>query len=617
MRNIRKWVTIYVSTSLTILGTTQLFSFRYDLPSFIFNSVLITLISGFLVTLIISWFHGKEGPQRITFIEILFHLIIVILFFSTLYIVVLSPTEEINIEMQANSIAVLPFENMSDSKEDEYFSDGVTEDILTNLSKASGLKVISRTSVMKYKNTKKSIREIGKELGAETILEGSVRRVGNRVRITGQLIDAKNDTHIWSQYYDREMKDIFAIQSEIAEKIATALQANLLPLEKKMIETNNTQNIDAYTYYLKGRHLYYNFTDEDNNKAIDLFNKALEIDSNYALAYAGLADAYNQRVGKFGYSAELYDSSLALSEKALKLNPDLPEGYKAIGLTHDNLGKRELALVDYEKAIKLNPSFASAMLNYALIKLDLGKYDDSFYWLRKANTLEPDNVWVIMSIGNVYKYLLCDNLAIEWGKKAVSLDPENTFLQMLVGGMYLYAGKFDEAKTITAKAFDINNRLLLGWFFKSQIEAVLGNYKLSKKYLDNYMKQTGIDNPEYFYAHSLLKLNKKKEAMKILEDEKKEYVEYLRDYPDDASTTDYNALAEIYAILNEKDKAFEAWEKAIQEGWLDIRRNTLYPYFENLRDDPEYHRLLSLMQTKIAYLKTNIKKKYPMYEICE
>ncbi len=105
--------------------------------------------------------------------------------------------------------------------------------------------------------------------------------------------------------------------------------------------------------------------------------------------------------------------------------------------------------------------------------------------------------------------------------------------------------------------------------------------------------------------------------MKILEDEKKEYVEYLRDYPDDASATDYNALAEIYAILNEKDKAFEAWEKAIGEGWLDIRRNTLYPYFENLKGDPQYKRLLSLMQTKIAYLRTNIKKKYPMYEICE
>jgi len=617
IRKIRKWVTIYVSTSLTILGTTQLFSFRYDLPSFIFNSVLITLVSGFFVTLIISWFHGKEGPQRITFIEVVFHSIIVVLFFSTLYIVVLSPSEEIPIVMQENSIAVLPFENLSNSKEDEYFSDGVTEDILTNLSKASGLKVISRTSVMKYKNTKKSIREIGKELGAETILEGSVRRAGNRVRIVGQLIDAVHDTHIWSQSYDREMKDIFAIQTEIAEKIATALQANLLPLEKKLIETNNTKDIDAYTYYLKGRHYYYNYTDDDNNKAIDLFNKALKIDSNYALAYAGLADAYNQRVGKFGYSEELYDSSLALCKKALRLNPDLPEGYKAIGLTYDNLGKQELALVNYEKAIKLNPNFASAMLNYALIKLDLGNYDDSFYWLRRANTLEPDNVWVIMSIGNVYKYLLCDSLAIEWGKKAVLLDPQNAFLQMLVGGFYLYAGKYDEAKTTTAKAFVVNDKLALGWVFKSQIEAVLGNYKLSKEYLDNYMKQVGTDSPEYFYAFNLLKLNKKKEAMKILEDEKKEYVGYLRDKPDDASTMDYNALAEIYAILNDKDKAFKAWEKAIQEGWLDIRRNILYPYFENLRDDPEYHRLLSLMQTKISYLKATIKKKYPEYEICE
>ncbi len=560
--------------------------------------------------------HGKEGPQRVSFTEIIFHSVILVLLGTAFEIFIISPSGEAPVEMQANSIAVLPFENMSDSKEDEYFSDGVTEDILTDLSKVSGLKVISRTSVMKYKNTNKSIREIGKELGAETILEGSVRRSGDRVRIVGQLIDAVHDTHIWAGTYDRELKDIFSIQSEIAEKIAASLQTKLLPLEKELIETKNTTDIDAYTYYLKGRDYYYNYTDEDNNMAIDMFKKALTVDSTYALALAGLADAYNQRVIKYWYSLDWYDSAMALGKKALKLNPRLPEAYKAVGLTYDNLGEKQLALSNYENAIKLNPNFSSAILNYGQIKLGTGNYDDALYWFRRANALEPENIWVIISIGNVYKFLTCDSLAIQWGKKAVSLDPENNYALGTLSEFYLNSGNLDEAKKYVNKSIAINDKWILNWFFNSLIETVEGNYKLTKEYLDNYMRLAGTTSPEYFYGYTLLKLNKKKEAMKILEDQKKEYIKDLNDHTNIPSPRDYNALAEIYSILNEKDKAFEAWEKAIEQGWLDIRRNTLYPYFENLKGDPRYDKLLNLMQTKIDSLKSIIKKKYPQYKIC-
>jgi TolB-like protein/Tfp pilus assembly protein PilF len=615
-RKIRKWITIYVSTSLTILGVTQLFSFRYDLPSFIFNSVLIILVAGLLDTLILSWFHGKESSRRVSFVEILFHLVILILLGTAFDIFIISPMGESPVEMQANSIAVLPFENMSDSKEDEYFSDGVTEDILTDLSKVSGLKVISRTSVMKYKNTNKSIRQIGKELGAQTILEGSVRRAGNRVRIVGQLIDAVHDTHIWAGTYDRELKDIFSIQSEIAEKITAALQTKLLPLEKELIETSNTEDVDAYTYYLKGRHYYYNYTDEDNNKAIDMFKKALQIDSSYALALAGLADAYDQRVTKYWYSNEWYDSALVLSKKALKLNPKLPEAYKALGLTYDNLGEKDLALSNYESAIKLNPNFASAILNYGQIKSSTGRYDEALYWFRRANTLQPDNIWVIISIANVYKFLVCDSLAIQWGEKAVSLDPQNNFALVTLSELNLDAGNFDEAKKYIDKSMAINDKWILNWFFKSLVETVTGDYKSTKECLDNYMKLAQSTRPEYFYAYVLLKLNKKNEAMKILKQQEEEYTKEFDENPNTSLPIDYNALTEIYAILNEKDKAFEAWGKAIEKGWLDVRRNTLYPYLENLKDDPRYDEMLNIMRAKIDSLKAIIKKKYPEYEIC-
>ncbi|MEO8232827.1 MAG: tetratricopeptide repeat protein [Ignavibacteriota bacterium] len=616
-RKVRKWLAIYTSTALTIIGVLQLFSLRYKLPSYLFDIPLIFLVFGLFSTIVLAWNHGKEDKQKVKLSEIIIHSTFFVGALVVIALYILFPSNpKVEISIGSRSIAVLPFQNMSDSKEDEYFSDGVTEDILTHLSKISGLKVISRTSVMKYKNQDKNIREIGKELGVETILEGSVRRSGNRVRIVAQLINAYSDIHIWAETYDRELKDIFSIQSEIAEKIAAALQTNLLPLEKKLIKTNSTINTDAYAFYLKGRQNYYNYNNEDNDRAINMFKKALNIDSNYALALAGLADAYNQRVLKYGYSEDWYDSALVFSKKSLSINPNLSEGYKAVALTYDNLGEKELASFNYEKAIKLNPNFVSAMLNYGQIKLSSGKLDEALFWLRRANLLEPDNIWVMISSGIVYKILGCNSLAIQWGKKAVAMDSENAFALLMLGEFYLNAENFNEAKKYIDQSLAMNNKFTVAWYISGQLEAVKGNYELAKKDIDSLIKLTDTKNPEYYYAHTLLKLNKKDEAMKILAAQKKEYIESLAEHPMASSSMDYISLAEIYAILNEKENAFKLWEEAINKGWRDMKRITLFPYFENLREEPKYHQLLNVMQTKINSLKSVIKEKYPEYKIC-
>ena len=185
------------------------------------------------------------------------------------------------------SVAVLPFQNLSPDPENAFFADGMTEDILTQLAKIRDLKVISRSSVMRYKGTQKPIQTIAAELGVATVLEGSVRRAGNRVRIVGQLIDARTDEHLWAETYDRELKDVFAIQSEVAQRIAAALKATLSPAEKKRIEQSPTQNLAAYDLYLKGRELYNRYRKADNEAAIELFQKALELDPAFALGYAG------------------------------------------------------------------------------------------------------------------------------------------------------------------------------------------------------------------------------------------------------------------------------------------------------------------------------------------
>lgn len=198
------------------------------------------------------------------------------------------------VQVDRKSIAVLPFENLSPDPENAFFADGMTEDILTQLAKIRDLKVISRSSVMRYKGTQKPIRAIAQELGVATVLEGSVRRAGNRVRIVSELIDARNDQHLWADTYDRDLKDVFAIQSEVAQQIAGALRATLSPAERQLIERSPTENLAAYDQYMKGRELYYHYRKADNESAVQAIQKALKLDPNFALPYAGLGDAYAQ-----------------------------------------------------------------------------------------------------------------------------------------------------------------------------------------------------------------------------------------------------------------------------------------------------------------------------------
>ena len=275
------------------------------------------------------------------------------------------------------SIAVLPFQNLSPDPENAFFADGMTEDILTQLAKIRDLKVISRTSVMRYKGTQKTIPVIAAELGVATILEGSVRRAGDRVRIVGQLVDARTDEHLWAETYDRELKDVFAIQSEVAQKIAGSLQAALSPAEKKRIEQSPTGNLAAYDLYLKGRELYGHYRKADNEAAIENFQKALQLDSGFALAYAGLGDAYAQRVQRFGFPQSTLESSLEMGRKAIALDPELAEGHKALGLTYFVKGAYRESLGASRRAVELNPNNVGATANVGYSLFVLGRADEA------------------------------------------------------------------------------------------------------------------------------------------------------------------------------------------------------------------------------------------------
>ena len=287
------------------------------------------------------------------------------------------------------SIAVLPFDNFSKSDDDQFFSDGITEDITMNLAKVKDLTVISRTSVMGYKGTTKNIKQISDELGVKYILEGSVRKLGDRVRIVGQLIDARQDKHIWSDSYDREMSDLFLIQADVSEKIAQALEAELSDNTLTQINEAPTQNIDAYMLYQRARNYYGMYTASANESAISLFKEALKLDKTYALSYAGLADSYAQRVIRSDFKVAWLDSALNAANIALKMNSNLAEAFKAKGLVYFASNNIDLAELNNDKALEINPGYYQAVANKGIFLNQRGQLLDSYKYLQKAIRINP------------------------------------------------------------------------------------------------------------------------------------------------------------------------------------------------------------------------------------
>ncbi len=323
------------------------------------------------------------------------------------------------------SIAVLPFTNLSNDKENAYFADGVQDDVLTNLSKIGDLKVISRTSVMQYRGQTPNVREIGKALGVSNILEGSVRRSGNKVRVNVQLIDANTDEHIWANDYDRDVTDVFAIQSDLAQKIAEALQARLSPGEKSQMTRKPTENGEAYLAFVQAHDLSCAFEDFDKLKQSEqLYARAVELDPNFALAIARYSQLESWIVHTFDRSAERRQKARTLAERALQLQPDLPEAHLALGCSYyygDN--NYEAALNEFQTAQRGLPNESEMYLYIGAIQRRLGRWVESTANLEKAVSLNPKDTWALQNL--TFNYQMARNFpkANETIDRALKLTP--------------------------------------------------------------------------------------------------------------------------------------------------------------------------------------------------
>jgi TolB-like protein/Flp pilus assembly protein TadD len=324
------------------------------------------------------------------------------------------------------SIAVLPFENLSDEKENAYFADGIQDDILTNLSRIGDLKVISRTSVMSYRGHAPNLRDIGKALGVSTILEGSVRRAGNRVRVNVQLIDATTDEHLWASDYDRDLTDVFAIQTDLAQKIAAELQAKLSPTEKAMMTRKPTENGEAYLAFVQAHNFQTAFEDIDKLKQGEqLYERAVELDPKFALAFARYSQLESWILHTFERTPARRDKTRTLAKRALQLQPDLPEAHLALGFSY-YYGDNDYDAAEKEFAIAQQglPNEAEAYLAIGAIQRRKGKWAESTASLEKASSLNPKDTWVLQNLAINFETLRDFDAANKTMDRALQIDPK-------------------------------------------------------------------------------------------------------------------------------------------------------------------------------------------------
>jgi TolB-like protein/Flp pilus assembly protein TadD len=466
----RKVYRVAVAYVIAAGGIIQLASAAFpawELPNWSLRLVIVLLLIGFPIALILAWAFDvtsqgikttpaivTAGSHRRRNVIMLVATGVIISAAAGFFLLPRAAARKID-----KSIAVLPFENLSDDKENAYFADGIQDDVLTNLSKIGDLKVISRTSVMPYRGKTQNLREIGKALGVSNILEGSVRRAGNRVRVNVQLIDATTDEHLWASDYDRDLTDVFAIQTDLAQKIASELQAKLSPTEKAQIENKPTQSGEAYLAFIQARNLFMPEDFEKLKQAEQLYDRALQLDENFALAAAcyGQMEAWIYR--NFDKQPERAQKGRALVQRALQLQPALPEAHWALGYWYyyGDLNY-DAALKEFEIAQRGLPNDADVYLAIGAIQRRQGKWAESNASLEKAVNLNPKDTWPMQNLGQNYEMQRNFVAANRIYDRALAVDP-NAFgiKELKAKDAIAEKGDFSLAQQFLAKADTIPN----------------------------------------------------------------------------------------------------------------------------------------------------------------
>ena len=449
------------------------------------------------------------------------------------------------------SIAVLPFDNLSRDPDNAYFCEGVQDEILTRLAKVADLKVISRTSTQHFKSVPENLPEIAKQLGVAHILEGSVQKASDQVRVNVQLINALTDAHLWADTYDRKLTDIFAVETDIAKTIAETLQAKLSGSEKTAMAKKPTVNPEAYELYLKGRFFWNKRTGDDLRKSIEYLKQAIGKDPGYARAYAALADSYGLLRFYGGASpAESVAPAEAAAKKALELDDSLAEAHASLGLIATEELEVNRAVNELERAIQLNPNYATAHHWFGLALATLRQSDRS----------------------------------IEELKRALELDPLSMIINADLSIIYLYARRYDAAETQARKTLEIDSRSFVAHYYLGEALQLTGRLKEA---IPEFQRAVELNNDPYsiaMLAQAYARNGQTEEARKLLA--------YLNEMAKSAEVPEY-ALAVAYTSLGKKERAIEA----LEHGFAGGNKSYLFllpgdPILDDLRGDPRFEALV-------------------------
>jgi len=450
------------------------------------------------------------------------------------------------------SLAVLPLESLSSDASQDYFADGMTDELISDLGQISALRVISRTSVMAYKHARKPLPQIARELNVDAVVEGTVLRSGDQVRITAQLIEASSDKHLWSQSYQGELRDTLALQGKVARAIADQIRINLNSQEQAALKNVRVVNPEAYESYLKGRYFWNKRTADGLKVALAYFNQAIDEDAKYAQSYSGLADTY-ALLGDWQYAAmtpkEALPKAKAAAIKALELDSALGEAHNSLAFCLDGFDwDFDSAGKEFRRAIELNPGYATAHHWYAWHLSLLGRYDEAIVEMRKAENLDPLSLIINADLAELLVLAHSYDESIRQSRKTIEMDPNFALAHNQLGQAYLQKQMHDEAIAELQKAVQLSAG-----------------------------SPTCIANLARVYAAS----GKRSEAAKLLSDLKK------RSNPGYSHASE---IAVIYAALGDKNQAMTWLEKGYEE-----RFNPgvlLRPGFDPLRSDPRFQDLV-------------------------
>jgi TolB-like protein/Tfp pilus assembly protein PilF len=494
-RKVVQWGIAYAAGAWGLLQVLQFLADTYDWPAQVLRLVTLAFAIGLPIALTLAWYHGDRGHQKPVRAEIAIVALLLVLGGGALWFYshrgapapTVTPSSTATPGPAANtapadarpSIAVLPFENRSDEQKDAFFVDGVHDDILTQLTKIGAMKVIARTSVEQFRETKLSTKEIGEKLGVTRVLEGSVQRAGDRVRVTAQLIDTTSDAHLWAESYDRELTaaNIFAIQSEVATSIAAALETTLTAAEKARVDIVPTRNLAAWEAYQLGRQRMARRTAETLADAERFFQQAIDLDPEFALAYVGLSDSLTLQIEHAGAQE---DVNLARADAAvataLELDPNLAEAWASSALIRGFRGQLDRADPLYRRSFALNPNYAAAYQRFSRNAGGLGHRDEALAAAEKAVELDPLSAIVNADLGRALMSVGRFDEAANRFRKANEIDPEMPMPYRQAGVLDAYArNRFADAVPLLqrAAALDPENPLLE--FFRARLYFDLGD----------------------------------------------------------------------------------------------------------------------------------------------